>query len=211
MTSSLILESLEARWFVSPDDATTRELESLFEHVTAQPRRVDFYAPTGRDDLGVKARTTDAAPSKLETKYRQAQLGPKPLVPGVEANLERWNKISLEVTHESRRSIETSWRRIEKVRRLRKFAFEAGGVRPIDTGEQVPVGCGAELTRLSFKIGDGMEVAWTFGFEAFGNHSSESEDALFATAHFLFGEAAPFTLEAGTSRGYPAWLAERFW
>ncbi|NUP06603.1 MAG: hypothetical protein HOW73_11160 [Polyangiaceae bacterium] len=206
-----ILESIEVRWFLSADDRNVPSLERLFDTAEDVESRSDFYAPTGREDLGVKARVSAGAPARIETKYRTASLGSREITAGVVGSIERWSKISLEVAEAERSPIEQAWRKIGKRRRRRKIAIIDDHTKEIGADDRVDVGCSAELTKLEFKIGNKVESEWTFGFEAFSTHAAELEAVLVASVHHVLGDTAAFLLEAASSRGYPAWLTERFW
>ncbi len=202
-----ILESLEVRWFLHADHQTTKDWRKWYETTSAEGKRVDHYLSTQREDLGFKARLLEGQPAKVETKHLLGSLGAVQLAFGAVGTIERWRKLSLTLD-DARLQRDGSWLAVEKDRRLRKYAFVAGGVAEVDAGSKPETGCGVELTQLRFHRGGRAAVEWTLGFEAFGPEPLLL-GVLLATCRAVFSaQALPLELRDDWSRSYPAWLKQ---
>ncbi|MFZ5892030.1 MAG: hypothetical protein ACOY0T_13320 [Myxococcota bacterium] len=204
------LESLEVRWFFSPDHAVVEELRDWFADVDIEhDDRVDhYYFDPRRADLNAKDRTGGPKGNKLEFKYRVGTLGPTHLAPLVVGDLERWAKLSLKLGADTIASFPLSVG-VNKARRLRKFVYENGASNEVAADQSLTAGCGVELTTIEATRSSQLEQAVTFGLEAFGP-TEVVLDALRSTAHVLFRERPNLRLNAEDSASYSGFLVRRF-
>jgi hypothetical protein len=80
-------------------------------------------------------------------------LGAVQLAGGVAGNLERWRKLSL-TFEDSQLQQDGIWLCLPKARRLRKFGFQDRNVSELAATDRPDVGCGFELTHLSYQLAD---------------------------------------------------------
>jgi hypothetical protein len=196
-----VYPSAEARWF-SPGPLPPDVL-AWFERVAGEPgweSRTDCYArPTAPEGLNVKWRE-----GKLEVKRLVETLGREAYAEGVAAPLERWRKWSFPLTDEALRDPHGDWAAVAKRRQVRRYAAEAGGVRPLGEGQQAPVVCGVEIGEMTV----GGRTWWSVCFEAYGQDEEALPAALrLVAAHVVAGEGAP-RLPAERAMNYVRWLAE---
>lgn len=199
-----IVESAEVRWFLEgqPDAGRVRR---WFGDSSSEGERVDWYLSSGRSDLGFKARLVKGAPAKVETKYLLGAIGAVELAPGIVGNVERWQKLSLELDDPELRR-RGRWIEVRKDRILLKFAWEDGKLSPAISREtRIPAGAGFELTTV---WGDPKVSGYSIGVEAFGP-SAQLLRIVQATCSTVFGQAPDLTLPEALSLSYPAWLAKR--
>lgn len=199
-----IVESAEVRWFLEgqPDAGRVRR---WFGEGSSEGERVDWYLSSGRSDLGFKARLVKGAPAKVETKYLLGSIGAVELAPGVVGNVERWQKLSLELDDPELRR-RGRWIEVRKDRIVLKFAWESGTLTPIPGHEKrVPAGSGFELTTV---WGDPKVSGYSIGVEAFGP-SNQLLRIVQETCTAVFADARDINLPEALSMSYPAWLAKR--
>jgi len=200
-----ILSSLEARWFIDDlEGASAKAAREWFERVEVQGKRADRYLLTGRDDIGFKARVEEGRPAKIEIKYLLDSLGATPVHDGFVGTLERWQKLSLTVTDDALEK-QGEWVRIAKARRLRKFAYDHGVVRPAAADALPEAGCGVELTELDYEVFGTKKRALTLGVEAFGPKHLLLE-VFQRVGEVAFEDARGLRLGEDRSESYPAWL-----
>ena len=201
-----ILDSLEIRWFLPPQDAATGALQEWFASVKDEGERTDDYLGTGRGDLSVKARLAAGKPARLETKYLVGALGVVDLTPSMTGDLQRWTKLSLTAGDPALKQ-HGSWLAVKKTRQLRKFAVDPGKLPAAEVAADamVPTGCGVELTRLDYDIAGASRVEWTFGLEAFGP-APRLLDVLRGTIDAIAAPGALPPLRSVSSMSYAAWL-----
>lgn len=193
-----ILESFEVRWFLPECAPELGGLEAMFPDEEPE-ERVDDYLRTGRDDVGFKVRDADRPTVKVETKFLVGSLGALPLAPDVTGAIERWQKLSVALSDPNIKR-QGEWVRLTKSRRLRKFEYADGALRPVPANGRVGAGCGFELTRLG-----GDRRGWTVGLEAFGPPATALV-ILQETCRAVFTDKAAARLDAEASRSYPGWL-----
>lgn len=199
-----IVESAEVRWFLEgqPDAGRVRR---WFGDASSEGERVDWYLSSGRPDLGFKARLVKGAPAKVETKYLLGSIGAVELSPGVVGNVERWQKLSLELDDPELRR-RGRWMEVRKDRIVLKFAWENGVLSPIPSRDtRVPAGAGFELTTV---WGDPKVSGYSIGVGAFGP-SNQLLRIVQETCARVFAEARDLSLPEALSLSYPAWLAKR--
>jgi hypothetical protein len=199
-----IVESAEVRWFLEgqPDAGRVRR---WFGDGSSEGERVDWYLSSGRSDLGFKARLVKGAPAKVETKYLLGSIGAVELAPGVVGNVERWQKLSLELDDPELRR-RGRWIEVRKDRIVLKFAWENGALTPIPGHEKrVPAGAGFELTTV---WGDPKVSGYSIGVEAFGP-SNQLLRIVQETCTAVFADTRDISLPEALSMSYPAWLAKR--
>lgn len=201
-----ILESLEVRWFFPEGDAVIPRIDAWFAGCDPEGTRVDHYLVTGRRDLGVKARAAAGQPPRVETKYLLGAIPTVELVAGAQGTVERWRKLSV-VMDDPSLMREGTWIEVDKLRRLRRFSYDAGSVTPIAAPVRPTAGCGVEWTRVQWVAEGTPMTIWTLGFEAFGPPGS-SIDVLLATARLTLAEQSPLALPAARSLSYPAWIED---
>jgi hypothetical protein len=205
-----LLESLEVRWFFVSSHPTVAEVRDWFESVPVlhDGRRDFYYFDPHRPDLNAKERTGEDGTPKLEFKYRVGELGSTQLLPGVSGTLERWTKVSVELTS---RAISSDARCVEvsKERRLRKFEFVAGTCAEVAAKERPQAGCTVECTELTAARAGLVKRACSFGLEAFGP-APVSLGGLEGTLRLLAVERPDLRLEAAQSLSYSGWLTREF-
>lgn len=192
--------SAEIRWFWRGDPPAG--LEAWFRDPDAhgcppfgEETRTDVYLrEPGQTELGIKRRGGKA---EIEVKALVSVIRDGVAAPPFAGPAETWTKVGTQGL-DFAVSVTT-----HKVRWLRKF--DTGGADPVEVrpGDGLPpVGCNAELTRVTV---DG-DVWWTLGFESFGPLRT-LVDSLRATAA-LFAARHPPRLGDGLQASYPAWLAQ---
>jgi hypothetical protein len=199
-----IVESAEVRWFLEgqPDAGRVRH---WFGDKSSEGERVDWYLSSGRSDIGFKARLVKGAPAKVETKYLLGSIGAVELSPGIVGNVERWQKLSVELDDPELRK-RGRWVEVRKDRILLKFAWEEGALIPVSTQEKrLPAGAGFELTTV---WGDPKVSGYSLGVEAFGP-SNQLLTIVQRTCALVFAQAKDLALSEAQSLSYPAWLAKR--
>ena len=202
-----ICESIEVRWFMPANDARVPRLTSWFSHASSEAPRTDRYLRVQRADLGVKERGGSGRAS-LETKFRVCAFGLVHFTPTILGELERWTKLSHASTDAGDGG--RGWTTLRKERRVRVFGLTSGRIAEATGGQLPGAGCAVELTRVDLVDGKGnaAPAAWTLGLEAFGPQETLLE-ALYGVGRAVFAEQPDLRLEAASSKGYPAWLAER--
>jgi hypothetical protein len=194
--------SVEMRWFRRGDPG---EVEGWFAARGAKREKVRddrYLVLPGADDLGLKQRVPEGAPTKLELKRRVAELGVVRCAPGVLGHLAQWMKWSvageLEVAPDDAR-----WVVVRKDRVVRKLALDcAGAVREVDAAEKVPAGCNVELTTLA----TGEERWWTIGLEAFDERGGDLRDTLVRAASAVLARPGAPSLGLEASFDYPRFV-----
>jgi hypothetical protein len=202
-----ILESLEVRWFLPADSQAGSALERSFASAEQEGARVDHYLAIGRHDVSFKARVVDDQPAKVETKYLLGSLGIVQLMPATIGELQRWTKLSLELDDPKLRN-QGLWVSVTKKRRLRKYAVTLGPpptATEVPIKERPPVGCGVELTDLTYTINGACRRERTYGLEAFGP-ATQLLDVLQVTCRAIVGTSAPPELPASWTASYSTWL-----
>jgi hypothetical protein len=200
-----VLDSLEVRWFVPPDDPAEAGLSGWFSQVPIEDDgRADWYLRTDTDALGIKSRTTSSGPARFETKFRLGALGATHLAPGVVGAIEQWRKLSTTSDDPTLKGA-GEWVRVAKSRRLRKLAYDGGQVAEIEPNARAQAGCSLELTALQYTLHGRAGAALTFGFEAFGARDNVLQ-VLLRTAETLLSGRPELELRAEWSMGYPQWL-----
>lgn len=199
-----IVESAEVRWFLEGQPEAGR-VRRWFGDQSSEGERVDWYLSSGRPDLGFKARLVKGAPAKVETKYLLGAIGAVELAPGIVGNLERWQKLSLELDDPELRR-RGRWIEVRKDRILLKFVWEAGKLSPLPSRDtRVTAGAGFELTTV---WGDPKVSGYSIGVEAFGP-SNQLLRIVQETCSVVFADSQGLTLPEALSMSYPAWLAKR--
>jgi hypothetical protein len=202
-----ILESLEARWFMRPEESAAAALQKWFASTPDEGERADHYLTTDRNDLSFKARLAAGKPTKVETKYLIGSLGVVDLAPQMTGELQRWTKLSLALSDPELQQ-HGAWLEVKKTRQLRKFAVSMTPVlvaKEVAADAFVPIGCGVELTRLEYQIADTPRTEWTFGLEAFGTKARLVE-VLWATVESVTAQAGLPALRAAWTSSYASWL-----
>lgn len=204
------LESIEVRWFFSPEHPVVEELRQWFGHVAIEhdDRCDHYYFDQRRPDLNAKERTGGPDSAKLEFKYRVGTLGPTYFAPGVVGDLERWTKLSLAIGDDSIAAFPLSVA-VRKARRLRKFEYSHAQLAEIPIDKKIAAGCGAEFTTIEASRHAQVEPAVTFGLEAYGP-PEVALGALQSTSRLLFQERPALELGAANSGSYSSWLIKRF-
>ena len=197
-----VLDSLELRWFFDNEDVPA---QAFFAETAPEPSRVDDYLETGRSDLGFKGRGEG---TKVETKYLLGSLGVVQLLPGVTGKLERWRKLSLTVD-DAELEKSGDWLHVEKVRRLRRYAFDGGKASEVSPSAYPAAGCSVEFTALCCRAAGAPELhAWTLGFEAFGSRAWLL-GVLQATCRAALDAGLRVNSGPTSSMSYPEWLFNR--
>ena len=145
---------------------------------------------------------------RLEIKLRRQKGEFLRLHPQVTGILERWQKWSFPL-QEAAAALpgiavgDSGWLAVEKHRGVTRYRV-AGDEPPVAVAPDVyPVqGCEVEMVELYA----GGRAWWSLCFEAFGQERALPQ-GLLATARQFLGGAEPPHLEAGSSYGYPRWLA----
>lgn len=205
-----ILDSLEVRWFLPPDAASAVALQEWFGAREAEGKRVDHYLALGRADLTFKARLTERQPAKIEAKYLVGSLGDVRLGADMCGDLQRWSKLSLALEDASLQQ-QGTWLAVHKKRQLRKFLvslIDAPAAQEVSPAEYPRVGCGIELTRLEYTIGESSCVEWTFGFEAFGP-ASRLLDVLRVAVEAAIAQPGLPPLPSAWTASYATWLLSK--
>ncbi len=201
-------ESCEMRWFVPYDREDMGLLRDLFQGVLPEEWRVDVYVVDPRRlDINLKERDAQNA-TKLEVKYRTGTLGSVRLTQDLVGCLEAWEKLSFPrgkaVLEEHSQAVA-----VRKSRQLRKFGWSEGRWREVPGTDRPGSGCAVELTEVEGRQGDFRRRAWTFAFEAFGQHPGRLH-ALLGSLPALTENVRLPTLSTAESFGYPEWLARSF-
>jgi hypothetical protein len=202
-----ILESLEARWFITREESAAAALQKWFASTPDEGERADHYLTTDRNDLSFKARLAAGKPTKVETKYLIGSLGVLDLAPQMTGELQRWTKLSLALNDPELKQ-HGAWLEVKKTRQLRKFAVAMTPVllaKEVAADAFVPIGCGVELTRLDYEIAGTPRAEWTFGLEAFGP-KTQLLDVLRATVGSIIAQAGLPALRAAWTSSYASWL-----
>ena len=202
-----LLESLEARWFMTREQSAAAELQKWFASTPDEGERTDHYLITNCNDLSFKARLEAGKPTKVETKHLVGSLGVVELAPLMVGELQRWTKLSLAINDPVLKQ-HGGWLEVKKTRRLRKFAVSMTPVlvaKEVAAKTFVPTGCGVELTRLEYQIADRPHAEWTFGLEAFGP-KTQLLDVLRAAVGSITAQAGLPTLRAAWTSSYASWL-----
>jgi hypothetical protein len=190
--------TLEVRWIL-PGRIDDRIQAWFGRFPAATESRVDDYL-IGPDlaELSVKIRAGRA----LDVKMYRGPLAVLQIPDRAQGRMEFWQKWSFPLDS-IRRTDESSWQPVHKVRRLAFFSFEAGpssiaGRRP-DHG----VGCSVELTEVTMLGRDW----WTLGFEAIGP-TNKLRGVIESTAEHVFEQAPAegVTLTLDNSGSYTRWL-----
>jgi hypothetical protein len=200
-----LLESIEVRWYLPPGASAEGKLKEWFQSTKDEGERTDDYLATGRSDLSFKARLAEGKPAKVETKYLVGSLGVVDMAPKISGELQRWTKLSLQLTDPELKKSGT-WVAVKKTRQLRKYGVTltpAPAVKEVAATDNVPIGCGVELTRLDYAIHGTTFVEWTFGLEAFGPHT-QLLDVIQATIRAITPGLPD--LPAGWTGSYATWL-----
>jgi hypothetical protein len=171
------------------------------------PLRTDLYATVAAaSGVGLKVRAGDA----LELKASGMEIGGWSMGERAAGRVETWSKWAFPLAPGwTETGLGDGWLRVEKRRRIRRFALEPGPsggsvAREIAVDEATGLGCDAELSDLSVR---GMPW-WTLAFEAFG-HVPQQDAALRAAADLVLASApAELVLSEAGSMAYPAWIAE---
>ena len=190
----------EVRWFC--EGPAPEEARAWFRAVAGAPpleTRTDHYVrPAAPDGLGVKWRE-----GKLEMKRLAEAVGEERFHVVVAGRVERWRKWSFPLAPGA--SLDRpagDWVEVEKRRRVRYFAAEPAGVRPLALGERSAEACGLELGEVRV----GGRVWWSVCFEAFGSDEDALADRLRRVASHAVAAAEPPVLESARALSYPAWL-----
>lgn len=195
----------EMRWFWP---ACPSDLKSwFFDHAPTpgggQPRCDEYLRHPNQSELGIKKRGTQ---DYVEVKGLVATLRHPNLMP-LAPHHEFWCKWTSEnLSLDKQNSFVT-----EKVRWIRKFDTSQFTVVEVPLGpEEAPLdgisrreGCNLSLTNVQI-VGVSRRW-WTFGFEAYGNFESVSNNLRAATNYV---RAQSFPKPNGSFLSYPAWLSQ---
>jgi len=202
------LESVEVRWFLEPSDPCVAPINAWLGQVpidTKELERADYYFRTATPAIGVKYRTSKKG-ARFETKYLVGALPGVTLGGQIVGDIERWNKVSVDVTNDPRAAGDERWVTVFKERRIQKFHHSAEGARKAAPEEYPAAGCGLEWTRLKVEHDGTRREVWTMGLEAFGP-PEVLLDALQTTLRVALREVPDLRLGRERSLSYPTWLA----
>jgi hypothetical protein len=196
-----MLPSVEIRWFTEGPlpDAVRRWHEAVAGTPDWEERTDHYVRPVGRDGINVKWRE-----GKLEVKRLVATISIERPVEGVAAPAERWRKWSLPLADDE--PIEQTggdWIAVAKRRRVRTFAPDPEGARPVEAGQQLAAGCGVEIGEM--RVGE--RVWWSVCLEAFGDDEPSIPETLRVVATHVFGSGDPPELPLNHAMSYIGWLA----
>jgi hypothetical protein len=226
----LAWSTLEVRWFCPGSLAESGSAVELWFRARPVPRGGQEAAPLawepappawrrdryliipGHDDMGIKWRE-----DRLEIKGREAALGPRAFVAGIEGRCERWLKWSYagEPVAERLRGVFESGAAsnivtVAKRRLQRRLRLDsAGGMVEVGPDAGRERGLNVELAEICVpgRPGSHSGPHWSLAFEAFP--SDPWVAARFAAAVARFLEDCPARpLSADQSMSYPRWLLE---
>jgi len=193
--------TLEVRWIL-PGELDDRTSGWFSRFPVATESRVDDYL-IGPDlgGLSVKIRAGRA----LEVKMHRGPLAVLQIPHRAHGLMEFWQKWAFPLGS-IRRTDESSWWPVHKVRRMTYFSFEAGPP-PIAVGHPKDgAGCSVELTEVTM-LGRNW---WTLGFEAFGA-TDKLRGMVESTAEHVFDQplVEGFELTPDESGSYASWLRKQ--
>lgn len=99
-----------------------------------------------------------------------------------------------------------NWIKVAKLRFLRKYEIENGGVvKPVKIQPGPKQGCNVELTQLT-KLNDKDIDWWTLGFETYGTNDEDIRKGLIQILDEVSTDLSLLKLDYNSSYGYPTWL-----
>ena len=197
-------ETAEVRWFAPGPipDAVAAWFDALGPAAAPASRTDRYLVPVSADEPGVKLRE-----GRLEVKQRVRSLGPE-VLGAAEGVVETWRKWGLALApHAAAPSAASGWVDVEKTRRLRGFALDAGGaLAPVPPEDQYADG--AVALELSTLVVEGAAF-WSVCLEANGADEAARLGTLRRVGRRVLAAAPEGALPRARSVGYPAWLASR--
>jgi hypothetical protein len=208
-----MLRTMEIRWFFEgapPGPLLTWFAEGLHgepSHLKSWDERNDYYLRfPDCDHAGVKLRE-----GRFEVKSLYGTVEATRFTARVEGKLETWIKLTTRAELDAadrpqEQHVPLEWICVRKQRAQRKYAVPAeGDVRSVLVDIPIERGATVELSELEVL----HTPWWTFGFEAFGDQSSDDNlraDLRRVAMTVLESYPGP-NLTVDKSRGYPGWLA----
>src|SRR5215468_8919613 len=171
--------TLEVRWII-PGRIDVRTSAWFGRFPVATESRIDDYLiDPDLGELSVKIRAGRA----LDVKMYRGPLAVLQIPHRARGPMEFWQKWSFPLDS-IRRTGESSWQPVHKVRRMTLFSFEAGPLSIAGGRPEHGVGCSVELTEVTM-LGRNW---WTLGFEAIGP-SDKLRGLIESTAELVFDQA----------------------